>query len=451
MMMKARLVPVAPRAVIASALPALVVTAFAVTALAPAALAAPKERVLVRSQVAASAPQPLVLSVSASPAQVGSHGGSVSISGHLEHASTCRLRLLSRQSFPVVYASNARQCTSTFSAHVTVGANPTPVERSIAFALVARNGEKRFAGLFYVSLAPLSAAKPITSPAGAETTTTTPPPVPPTTTSPAPAATTTTSPATTTTVAPTTTTTAAAAGGPPVTLEESPNWSGYSVKGGPFTSVSGTFTVPSLTSGASCDQIASEWVGVDGAIGTNNDLIQSGVTEAQMDPSDSSTCQPGQFYAWAWWEIIPAAATNVYSVPIHAGDSITVSISQQSAGTWQMSLTDNTDGRGFSVQQPYSGPGQSAEWVTEAPAAPQGSNQICPITAVTSFSGSDVCPLAPYSPPVGFSSLALSRPSTVTEVDEIAMVQGSNTVSTPSQVSSLSQLLAHGFTTPHSG
>jgi Peptidase A4 family len=471
------------KAVFSFTVSAFVIAALATAAFSPAASASTKHSLF---QFPGRAAQPLVLSVSAAPAQVGSHGGAVVISGKLKRASSCQLRLLSHQSFPVVYASNARHCAGNFSAHVTIGANTTPVERSVAFALVARNGKRRFAGMFYVSLAPLvrnkrllrttspAAARPgrttstgpaprtttTTTPAG-ETTTTGPTSTGPTSTGPTSTGPTSTGPTSTgptstgptppTTAAVTTTTTSAgtATGGPPVTAEESPNWSGYSTKGGPFAYAGGTFTVPSLASGASCDQIASQWVGVDGAIGTNDDLVQAGVTEAEMDPSDSGTCQSGQFYAWAWWEIIPAAATNVYSVPVHAGDSVTVSIRQVQPGTWQMSLTDNSDGQGFSVQHAYSGPGQSAEWITEAPAAPQGSNQICPTTAVTSFAGSDICPLAPYTPPVSFSGLALSPSSSVTEVDQIAMVQGAGAVSTPSPSSSLSQLMARGFTTAY--
>jgi hypothetical protein len=411
-------------------------------------------------------PQPLVLSVSTSPAQVGSHGGSVEVVGRLRHAATCQLRLLSHQSFPVVYASNVRSCTTSFSARVTVGANPTPVERSVAFALVARNGRRRFAGLFYLALAP--AARPPGRPGRATTVTTVRPPAktepdrPPvtgaapatSTTSPVPptsvpASTTTTSPAR---GVPLTTTTAPAPGsaGPPQVLEESPNWSGYVVKGGPFTSTKGTFTVPSLSAGAACDEVESQWVGIDGGAGpADTDLVQAGVDESTMDPTNAGACSSGQIYAWAWWEILPAAATNVYSVPVHAGDSVTVSIRQEGAGTWQISLTDNTNGQGFSLQQPYTGPGETAEWVTEAPAAPQGNDQICPTTAVTSFGGYDVCPLAPYSPPVQYSGLSLPQSATATELDEVAMVQGGQVVSTPSQVTSLAGLLASGFTTTY--
>jgi hypothetical protein len=109
---------------------------------------------------------PAVLSAQAVPDALGQSGGQVIVTGAVEHAASCQLRLLSRQSFPVVYAHNATTACSggSFSAHVTIGANPSPVKRTVAFALVARNGPFAFSGPFYVSLAastkPTSTAPP---------------------------------------------------------------------------------------------------------------------------------------------------------------------------------------------------------------------------------------------------------------------------------------------------
>ena len=97
---------------------------------------------------------PLVLSASAAPPALGSHGGTVTVHGRVKNAVSCRLELLSQQSFPVVYARNLRPCKTSLSAHVTVGANPTFVSRTVAFALVARDKADSYTGRFYVSLAP---------------------------------------------------------------------------------------------------------------------------------------------------------------------------------------------------------------------------------------------------------------------------------------------------------
>ena len=107
-----------------------------------------------KAKRAPSVPQtPSVLSVDAAPSSLGSHGGSVIVAAKLRNATSCQLRLLSRQSFPVTYASNVRPCAARFSAHVTIGANPSEVARTVAFALVVRNGYRNSSAVFYVVLA----------------------------------------------------------------------------------------------------------------------------------------------------------------------------------------------------------------------------------------------------------------------------------------------------------
>jgi hypothetical protein len=56
----------------------------------------------------------------------------------------------------VVYSHNPTTAcqNGSYSAHVAIGANTTHLRRTIAFALVARNGSLSFTGSFYVSLAP---------------------------------------------------------------------------------------------------------------------------------------------------------------------------------------------------------------------------------------------------------------------------------------------------------
>ncbi len=71
--------------------------------------------------------KPTVVSVGALPAQLTYHGGTVTVAAQLEHATACRLQLLSHQPFPVVFAGNWRPCTTALVANVTVGANPTPM------------------------------------------------------------------------------------------------------------------------------------------------------------------------------------------------------------------------------------------------------------------------------------------------------------------------------------
>ena len=144
-------------------------------------------------------PGAAVLSAYATPNPLPSVGGHVTVTGRVEHATSCQLKLLSHQSFPVVYSDNPTSCTSgAYSADLVIGANPSPVRRTVAFALVASNETSSSTGRFYVALLP--------SPPTSTTTTTT---SPPTTTTTVPRVTTTTAPTTTTTTARTTTTTTA--------------------------------------------------------------------------------------------------------------------------------------------------------------------------------------------------------------------------------------------------
>ncbi len=105
------------------------------------------------------APQlsPLVLSARATPSALGPAGGTVQVVGRVRNARSCQLELLSHQSFPVVFSHNPTTACrgGNFSASVLVGQNPSPVQRTIAFALVALDGPRSFVGRFYVSLAPL--------------------------------------------------------------------------------------------------------------------------------------------------------------------------------------------------------------------------------------------------------------------------------------------------------
>lgn len=105
---------------------------------------------------AVAAPAPLVLAAYATPNALGPSGGTVTVTGRVRNAFACRLVLLSRQSFPVIYSHNFnRSCENgDFSARVVIGPNPTQVKRTVAFSLVARRGDRSFGGHFYISVAP---------------------------------------------------------------------------------------------------------------------------------------------------------------------------------------------------------------------------------------------------------------------------------------------------------
>lgn len=133
------------------------------------------------------------------------------------------------------------------------------------------------------------------------------------------------------------------------------NWAGYNALGGTFTAVSGTWVVPTVGTGASpaADAI---WVGIGGV--TAHDLIQAGT---------SATVESGQVSYSAWIETLPQASEPI-SLPVKAGDSISVAITQQPDGTWQILIHNGTSGQTFQTRVNYRSSRSSAEWVAESPA-----------------------------------------------------------------------------------
>ena len=143
---------------------------------------------------------------------------------------------------------------------------------------------------------------------------------------------------------------------PGTSVEQSSNWAGYTATGGTFTSVSGTWIVPKVSAGSG-NTVAADatWVGIGGA--TTTDLIQAG-TQASV--------QGNQVVYSAWWETLPQAAQTV-PLDIAAGDSVSVQITQQSDGTWQIVIRDSTSGQSFQKQLTYNSSLSSAEWIEESP------------------------------------------------------------------------------------
>ncbi|MBV9579040.1 MAG: hypothetical protein JO057_10665 [Chloroflexi bacterium] len=131
------------------------------------------------------------------------------------------------------------------------------------------------------------------------------------------------------------------------------NWAGYAATGGSFTAVSGSWTVPTVTpsGGLSSDAV---WVGVGGV--TSQDLIQVGTQDL---------VQGDQVSRQAWIEMLPDASQAV--LPVNAGDSINASVVQQSAGAWQLTITDTTTQKSYQTSVAYQSSLSSADWIVEAP------------------------------------------------------------------------------------
>ncbi len=116
---------------------------------------------------------------------------------------------------------------------------------------------------------------------------------------------------------------------PGTSVEQSSNWAGYSATGGTFTAVTGSWIVPKVSAGTG-NTVAADatWVGIGGA--TSTDLIQAGT---------QATVQGGQVGYTAWWETLPQPSQTV-PLDVAAGDNMSVSITQQADGTWEIVIQD---------------------------------------------------------------------------------------------------------------
>ncbi len=211
-------------------------------------------------------------------------------------------------------------------------------------------------------------------------------------------------------------------------------WTGYTVAGGPFRAVTGTFTVPNLVVPTTTAMAVAEWVGIDG-IFPDTSLIQAGVSETTAPGSYQVAFQP-------WWEILPDDPAIVpidqSQLSVIPGDEVTVTIWQASRSTWMISLTDARTGQTYTTPpEVYRGPTSSVEWIVEAPANTE--------------TGS-VFPLGEFMPDVTFSNARyLDAPTAVghpTSEELPPIVQAGATVAVPSTLSAGGFRVAYGAGLP---
>jgi hypothetical protein len=183
----------------------------------------------------------------------------------------------------------------------------------------------------------------------------------------------------------------------------SSNWSGYAITGGPFTRVTASWVVPSVSATRKATY-SSNWVGIDGFNDSN--LIQTGTESDYFS---------GSAHYNAWWEILPAPETRI-SMTVSPGDHMSASITQGANNQWTISITDTTTNTPFSIVQTYSAPLSSAEWIEEAPSI-----------------GGRIAPLAHYSSPALFDpGTANGGNPGLTAANGGVMIQNGAQVSTPS-------------------
>jgi hypothetical protein len=157
----------------------------------------------------------------------------------------------------------------------------------------------------------------------------------------------------------------------------STNWAGYAAHGSTYTSVSATWTQPSVNCSQG-DGYSSFWVGLDGY--ASNSVEQTG-TEAD--------CSGGVAYYSAWYEMYPAYPVN-YSNTVHPGDKFTATVSYLGSSKYRLVLADSTAGWTKTTTKTQSGLARtSAEIIAEAPSDSNGPLPLSDFGTVT-FTGSKV-------------------------------------------------------------
>jgi hypothetical protein len=137
----------------------------------------------------------------------------------------------------------------------------------------------------------------------------------------------------------------------------SSNWAGYAARGGHFTSVSGTWTVPLMALDGPFGADAA-WVGIGGL--RTRDLIQAG-TQQFVTGSGSVTYQ-------AWFEKLPDYSHPV-PLTVLPGHTVSVSIDLQAPDEWLFTFRNQTTGQMLLKYETYTSSHSSAEWIEEAPYA----------------------------------------------------------------------------------
>ena len=150
-----------------------------------------------------------------------------------------------------------------------------------------------------------------------------------------------------------------AAAGSHVRSQVSENWAGYVVTGKKFSSVSGSWSEPTVNaSTSSSDSYSAAWVGLGGYKTLSSSLEQIGT---------AADYTGGRAEYYAWYELYPSGQVRL-NIEIHPGDKISARVSV-AGSTVTVSLTDKTTGQSVVKTLHMSDPNtSSAEWIVEAPA-----------------------------------------------------------------------------------
>jgi hypothetical protein len=225
------------------------------------------------------------------------------------------------------------------------------------------------------------------------------------------------------------------------------NWSGYALPSyttaATYTSAQATWAVPAVTYqsgvleqkllGVDPPELSSAWVGIGGYC-ENSTCSKRDTTLIQLGTAQEAV-SPGVSVYYAWYELLPAAPVLIPKV-IHAGDSITASLSCTAlcaVGTqsWTLSMSDATAGWEWSTTVSYASSMLSSEWIVEAPTSTTYGILPLPNYVLTSFIPVSANGLNPSLAAADAITMidpwgATSSPSSATSGDEFNTCWGSS-------------------------
>ncbi|EIM79371.1 uncharacterized protein STEHIDRAFT_21274, partial [Stereum hirsutum FP-91666 SS1] len=148
-------------------------------------------------------------------------------------------------------------------------------------------------------------------------------------------------------------------------VQQSSNWAGAALiadsDSATYTSVTGTFTVPSPSApedGGEGQYSAAAWVGIDGNTCTSA-ILQTGV--------DFTTSDDGSTTYDAWYEWFPDDSYDFTGIQFSAGDSVTVTVNATSSTSGTAVIENNTNGQKVSKSLTSTSPlcQTNVEWIVE--------------------------------------------------------------------------------------
>ncbi|MEY9886579.1 hypothetical protein ABIA35_002211 [Catenulispora sp. MAP12-49] len=129
-------------------------------------------------------------------------------------------------------------------------------------------------------------------------------------------------------------------------------WGGYADTGARYTSISGSWTVPSLNCSSTPNSSVSPWIGIDG---WSSDTVE----QIGFDQD----CENGVAGYYPWVEMYPADSIY-FTETINAGDHITASVSV-SGTSWTLTEKDTTRGWSKTYHESGNDDLSSAEAIVE--------------------------------------------------------------------------------------